>query len=297
MNWYAEYKKEWREIIKTIASEIQRTPQMVEKDVIQTLFLNKLSTSSIPFVFKGGTSLSKVYNLIKRFSEDIDLSASKNLTQSERKQAHKTIIATGESIGLTLVNPENVFSNHDYNKYIFEYKSLLEDKPQEIIVETSYFLISYPCEKRQVHSFVSDFCINNSITLPVPFVRDFTILTQSIERTFIDKIFAVCDYYIQDMQDRDSRHLYDICKLLNCIKLNSNLTPLIQSVRKDRLKLKNNVSAKPEHNITAMLKEIISSKFYESDYKKLTSKLLYEDISYDVAIQTGINIVADSQLF
>ena len=32
-------------------------------------------------------------------------------------------------------------------------------------------------------------------------------------------------------------------------------------------------------------------------YKKLTSKLLYEDTSYDVAIQKGINIVADSQLF
>lgn len=36
---------------------------------------------------------------------------------------------------------------------------------------------------------------------------------QSIERTFMDKVFAVCDYKIQNMQDRDSRHLYDICNL------------------------------------------------------------------------------------
>ena len=42
---------------------------------------------------------------------------------------------------------------------------------------------------------------------------------QSVERTFIDKIFAICDYRIQNMQDRDSRHLYDICKLLPVIKM------------------------------------------------------------------------------
>ena len=37
---------------------------------------------------------------------------------------------------------------------------------------------------------------------------------QSLERTFIDKVFAVCDYKIQNMMDRDSRHLDDIAKIL-----------------------------------------------------------------------------------
>ena len=49
------------------------------------MFLNELSKVNLPFVFKGGTSLSKAYNLINRFSEDIDLSMQKKPTQTEKK--------------------------------------------------------------------------------------------------------------------------------------------------------------------------------------------------------------------
>ena len=46
-----------------------------------------------------------------------------------------------------------------------------------------------------------------------------------------------------------------------------------------------------------MLREIISSRFYESDYKNVTQKLLYEDISYDYAIEHGIAVVAEADVF
>ena len=39
MSWYKEYKKEWKEIIETISCEVNRTPQMIEKDTIQSMFL------------------------------------------------------------------------------------------------------------------------------------------------------------------------------------------------------------------------------------------------------------------
>ena len=52
-----------------------------------------------------------------------------------------------------------------------------------------------------------------------------------------------------------------------------------------------------EYNIPEMLKEIISSRFYESDYRNVTQKLLYEDISYDYAIENGIAVVAESDVF
>ena len=35
--------------------------------------------------------------------------------------------------------------------------------------------------------------------------------TQSLKCTFIDKIFAICDYKIENMIGQDTRHLYDIC--------------------------------------------------------------------------------------
>ena len=298
MNWYKEYQAEWKEIIETVARELGRSEQMVEKDTIQSMFLFELAKSELPFVFKGGTSLSKAYNLIERFSEDIDLSMNRRPTQSERVKSKELIVEIAENLGLVLSNPEEIKSRYDYNKYVFKYDSLFSVIPLETIIETSYYQSVYPVDKHVVGSFVGRFCLERSIILPVPFeAAEVMMNVQSIERTFVDKVFAVCDYKIQNMQDRDSRHLYDICKLLREVELNEKLDKLIDMVRDDRMQSKNNPSAQLEYVIPDMLKEIIRSRFYEPDYKNVTQKLLYEDISYDYAIENGIAIIAESDVF
>ena len=85
MNWYKNHYIEWKEVLETVSREIKKAEILVEKDTIQSMFLNELSKVNLPFVFKGGTSLSKAYNLINRFSEDIDLSMKKKPTQTEKK--------------------------------------------------------------------------------------------------------------------------------------------------------------------------------------------------------------------
>ena len=108
MNWYKNHSKEWKEIIETVAREIGRTELMVEKDTVQSMFLFELAKAELPFVFKGGTSLSKAYNLIDRFSEDIDLSMNRKPTESERKESKELIIQIAESLGMTLANPDKI---------------------------------------------------------------------------------------------------------------------------------------------------------------------------------------------
>lgn len=298
MNWYKEYRSEWKEIIETVARELGRTELMVEKDTIQSMFLLELSKSELPFVFKGGTSLSKAYNLIDRFSEDIDLSMNRKPTESERKVSKELIVSIADSLGMTLMNPDKIRSRHDYNMYVFTYESLFAQIPMEIIIETSYYQTVYPVEKHEVGSFVGKFCVDREITFPIPFeAATVQMNVQSLKRTFVDKVFAICDYRIQDTQERDSRHLYDICKLLSQIELNNELDALIDEVRDDRMFSKNNPSAQLEYNIPDMLKEIIQSCFYESDYRNITQKLLYEDIDYDYAVENGIAIVAESDVF
>ena len=298
MSWYKEYRSQWKEIIETVARELGRTELMVEKDTIQSMFLLELSKSELPFVFKGGTSLSKAYNLIDRFSEDIYLSMNRKPTEGERKTSKELIVSIADSLGMTLMNPDKIRSRHDYNMYVFTYESLFAQMPMEIIIETSYYQTVYPVEKHEVGSFVGKFCGEHGITLPIPFEATTVVMNvQSLKRTFVDKIFAICDYRIQDMQDRDSRHLYDICKLLSKIELNDELDALIDDVRDDRMFSKNNPSAQLEYNIPDMLKEIIQSRFYESDYRNITQKLLYEDIDYDYAVDNGIAVVARSDIF
>lgn len=298
MNWYKNSKDEWKEIIETVAREMNKTEQMVEKDTIQSLFLFKLSKADLPYVFKGGTSLSKAYSLIDRFSEDIDLSTNCNITDSEKRHTKKLILEIADSLGLALTNLDNVMSRHDYNKYIFLYESLFSDHPLETIVETSFYQPAYPVEKHTIGNIIGDFCKEKGIALPIIFeASTFEMNVQTIERTFVDKVFAICDYRIQNMEERDSRHLYDLAKLVPKVKVTPELKDLILKVRKDRSLSKNNPSAKPEYNITILLKEIIQSRFYERDYKDITQKLLYENISYDEAIQNGLVKVVEMNIF
>lgn len=298
MNWYKSDADTWKEIIETVAAEEHRSTQMVEKDTIQSMFLLELSKSKLPIVFKGGTSISKAYGLIDRFSEDIDLSMNRKPTESEKKKTKNTVIGIANDLGFILTNPEDIQSRHSYNKYVFEYNSLFSEIPLELIVETSFYQAVYPVETHEVYSFIGKFCEKRGITLPIPFeAAVVNMRVQSLERTFIDKVFAICDYRLQDMQDRDSRHLYDIAKLLPKVEINAELDALVDEVREDRMQSKNNPSAQLEHNIPEMLREIINSRFYEPDYNNITKRLLYEDVSYDEAIADGIGKVADMDIF
>lgn len=288
----------WKEIIETISLEIKKNRMMVEKDIIQSMFLFELSKSDMPFVFKGGTSLSKAYCLIDRFSEDIDISLSRSVNQREKKKIKEDIVNIGKILNLKLINEDKINSRFDYNKYIFEYESLFDGKIVEIIVETNFFEVSYPINKLKINNYVGAFLQNNNIDLNYNFEgNDFEFDVQSLERTFIDKVFAICDYRILNMADRDSRYLYDIAKIIPYINFDDNFKKLVLKVRTDRMKSKNNQSANPKYDITLMLKEIIDSKFFESDYKKLTVKLLYENYPYEKAISDGIKIICEKNVF
>ena len=65
-----------RDLFAEVAATLGIRPTIIEKDfwvcfVLRMLFVESSFKGSL--VFKGGTSLSKVYGLIERFSEDIDL--------------------------------------------------------------------------------------------------------------------------------------------------------------------------------------------------------------------------------
>lgn len=298
MNWYKDNKEEWKKIIEVVAAEEHKSVYMIEKDCIQSLFLLELSKSVFPFVFKGGTSLSKGYGLIKRFSEDIDLAMNKKLSEGERKKVKTFIIEKANELGMQLDNGEDVQSRKNYNKYIFMYDSLFSEVPLEIIIETNFHQNDNLGELQNVSSYVGRFVEKNNIILPVEFAAESVeMIVQSLENTFIEKVFAICDYRIKNKQDRESRHLYDIYKLIPYIKISDELVRDINSIREQRMLLKTNPSAQLEYNISDILKDIIDSHFYEMDYNDITKKLLYEDVSYDDVVKDGIAVVARMNIF
>lgn len=67
--------KDQQEILRDYASESKKDPLIVEKDIWVCWVLKQLfeMPDRLNMAFKGGTSLSKVYSIIDRFSEDIDI--------------------------------------------------------------------------------------------------------------------------------------------------------------------------------------------------------------------------------
>ena len=222
MSWYSEYRNEWKEIIAAVARECKRAELMVEKDTVQSMFLLELSKIDLPFVFKGGTSLSKAYNLIDRFSEDIDLSMNRKPMQTERKASKEHIVEIAKSLGMELTNPDQIKSRHDYNMYVFSYDSLFASKPMEIIVETSYYQTVYPVEKHEVGSFVGKFCKNNGISLPIPFEAATVIMNvQSLERKEMsddEAIIKMVDANIQREEIFPSERAFSFKMKMDAIK-------------------------------------------------------------------------------
>lgn len=117
---------------------------------------------------------------------------------------------------------------------------------------------------------------------------------QSLERTFVDKIFAICDYYLSRNAIRNSRHIYDISRILK--KIDLNLKILIEIVKEERKQNKTCLSAQDDANVQELLKKIVSTNFFKQDYNETTSKLLTKNVNYDDAIKS-LQIVINSGLF
>lgn len=80
MGFYYLKTKEKQTILNSIAEKKDLPPAAIEKDwwIVQTLRMIFSLPVSEHIVFKGGTSLSKAWRLIDRFSEDVDLALNRD---------------------------------------------------------------------------------------------------------------------------------------------------------------------------------------------------------------------------
>lgn len=276
--------------------------EIIEKDYYVTLFLKELVSVSPDIIFKGGTSLSKCYHLIDRFSEDIDLNIETETKPSESRRKHlkSSIVSVIDKLGFTLTNPENVKSRRDYNRYIIDYPSVLGASylKEMLIVETAVYQRAYPTVRKTAGSLIYDYLSANGFDdfIKQYSLEPFELNVQSAERTMIDKLYALADYYLAGTTAEHSRHIYDIYKLLSVIEINDELKNLAASVADERRPHSRSLSVQDGTDIKAVLREIVEKNIYESDYKIITESLLFEPVPYETAIK-ALNTVLESGLF
>ncbi len=291
-------------MLQQTAVEKKIVEQAVEKDWwVSAILMALTKTSWADFLqFKGGTSLSKSWNLINRFSEDIDLAISRSFfglpddtpqqrTNIRRKAFHfvkETLIEelnkTLISNGITDFEIELITENSSAMVVTIElrYKSILEtiiDYVSPIVkIEFSAMSLDEPYLEQEITTLISSVypeidseikCVFKSV-LP--------------ERTFLEKIFLLHEEYQKDKPraTRMSRHLYDLEKIMDTQFAKSALenTDLYETVICHRKKFNNiqGIDYKTHYPATIQIcppENLISS--WKNDYEKMRESFIYDE--------------------
>ncbi len=277
-------------------------PGIVEKDYYVTLLLREIVRRQPDIIFKGGTSLSKCYKIIKRFSEDIDLNVDcpTHPTQGARVRLKENITAAIESLGFQVANPDDIRSRRDYNRYFIGYPAMFGTgflKPH-LIAETAVYIRAYPTEQMSAGSIVYDYLIHAGLDELVEqyALQPFGVNVQLAARTFIDKVFAIGDYYLAGAVNEHSRHLYDLYKLMDIVTIDRDLAELMWQVREERKPHQNCHSAKEGVDLRELLGEITEKDVYKRDYEEITEALLFEKVDY-TTVKQALQAIVDSSLW
>jgi len=227
-----------------VAKTLKIVPQAVEKDVWVTAILRALF--ALPYSenlsFKGGTSLNKCYNLINRFSEDIDIAINReflgfagNLSKTQISDKLRRVACSfvRENLQFDLTREignqaidKNLFSievnitpisTTDPEIVKIHYKSLYNElsylKPI-VKLEISGRSMNEPLRKIALQSLVDkEFPIATFAEKP------FEVNAVVPERTFLEKICLLHEEFAKPQEfmrsERMSRHLYDLVRMFD----------------------------------------------------------------------------------
>ncbi len=309
IDFYTIDKDEKIAIFTEIAAQKGMKPFAVEKDwwVSRTLEIIFQMSIAEHLVFKGGTSLSKAWKLINRFSEDIDLAIDKeffgfagDIGKNQRDKLRKTAGAytTGTFFkdlkqafeakgfkGLNFVVVETKESDKDPRVLEIYYPNVIEANSEYLLprvqIEVSCRSLREPFTVQSFGALVDEFYADKDFAEPF-----LAVPTVNAERTFLEKVFLLHEEFhrFQDNMrvDRLSRHLYDIYLLTQAGIAANAITDkkLYETIVAHRYKFSRvgGVDYNLHHphllNPTPP-QEVIAD--WESDYAKMKEDMIYEE--------------------
>lgn len=212
-------------VIRATAEKFKINPVFIEKDYWITKALYHLSNSeySENVVFKGGTSLSKAYQIIQRFSEDIDIAIlhHENFTGNQVKSLIRSV-EKSLATDLEEIEYNNLTSKGSrFRKSVYQYVSVDKlNKSNRLIMEINSFANPIPFEKLPIKSFVYDFLVNENRTdyIEQYMLNPIEINVLSKSQTLLEKLVSLIRFSFDEDTVRSLsskiRHFYDIYFLL-----------------------------------------------------------------------------------
>jgi predicted nucleotidyltransferase component of viral defense system len=199
--------------------------EFVEKDYWITWVLSRLANSKYvnDSVFKGGTSLSKGFDLIERFSEDVDIAIINNneKTGNEIKNIIRTIEKEITS-DLNELQIDGVTSKGSrFRKSVFEYVTTEKgNASNKLIVEINSFANPFPFQKLTIQSMVFDFLMKtgNEKYIEQYGLQSFQVNVLSKEQTLLEKTVSLIRFSFEkstvESISEKIRHFYDLYYLM-----------------------------------------------------------------------------------
>ncbi len=225
---------EFQNAIEAAALYHKLQPAFIEKDYWVTYVLKNIALSDYHdhIVFKGGTSLSKAYQCIERFSEDVDLALLK--TGEETNSKLKRLIENVEVVathGLAYQKDTKESKGGHLRKTYWQYPKFNSDETgttgENILLEINCFTTPVPHKSLAISSYVGDFLTNNGFLDLVNQhdLHPFNLQVLSLERTFYEKLLSLTrlSYEGSDKLKEKIRHFYDLHQLFHLPDLGDTL--------------------------------------------------------------------------
>lgn len=270
-------------LVEAIAIELGTHPGFIEKDwqVIKALgLLAEMDHGDATPVFSGGTALSKGWQLISRFSEDIDFKVMipgdvprKQLMSAYRKR----VISALEGGGFTLSEPPLVADGSKFFQANFEYQTLFPVGPGQrphLRVEMRFEAPSLPAVDRPLQSFVSQ------AQQAIPEVAAFPCVDPL--ETAADKLSALAwractrDREAADDDPAVVRHMHDLAALEHLITDDAVFTRLVHAnVLADSSRGRGLAPVDPRERFEEMLKRLSSDPLWFAEYEQFVRQVNY----------------------
>ncbi len=221
-------KELFRDAVQSTAEKMGIKPIYVEKDYWVTYALKEIFNHSIgkETVFKGGTALSKCYNMIERFSEDIDLIVLRRAgeTDNKLKTKLKTLsTVAGQNLpelqveGITHKRGMNRKTAHTYAKAFQGDYGQVRDV---VVLESTWLGYYEPHTTKSIISFVGKMMLDNGqeSIAEANGLLAFELQVLEPTRTICEKIMSLVRFSygenpIEDLKKK-VRHIYDLQQLL-----------------------------------------------------------------------------------
>lgn len=218
---------EFADALQATAAHFKLRTVLIEKDYWVTYVLRNLSRSKYfnEVIFKGGTSLSKAYNCIERFSEDIDFAILKDPDTSANQLNKKMKAIEAEvSENLKYFLHEKEEKKGRNRRTFYHYPKVLSDSDfgqvkDHIQLEINTFTNPIPHQEIRISSYVAQFLQQGGFDERITQyqLEPFTVKVLTRERTFFEKLLSITRLSNEgtDKLREKIRHFYDLHKLLN----------------------------------------------------------------------------------